>query len=79
MITQSAILILSAAAMWLLSGKGRRAHWGWAIGLASQPFWLWATFEAGQWGMFALSVYYSWIWYRGMRNHWAAEDAEVEA
>lgn len=76
---QAVILILSAAAMWLVSGRSRHARLGWAIGLASQPFWLYATWEADQWGMFALSIYYSWIWYRGMRNHWAREDTEIEA
>lgn len=70
MIAQAAILILSAAAMWLVSGRGRHERLGWAIGLASQPFWLWATWEAGQWGMFALSVFYTWTWARGFWNHW---------
>lgn len=66
---QAAILILSAAAMWLVSGRSRHARLGWAIGLASQPFWLYATFEAGQYGMFCLSLYYTTIWIRGWINH----------
>lgn len=69
--TQAAILILSAAAMWLVSGRSRHARLGWALGLASQPFWLYATFEAGQWGMFALAVFYSFAWANGLWNHWA--------
>lgn len=70
MIAQSAILILSAAAMWLVSGHGRHARYGWALGLASQPFWVYATFTAEQWGMFALSIFYTATWWRGLRNHW---------
>lgn len=70
--TQAAILILSAAAMWLVSGRSRHAHLGWALGLASQPFWLHATWEAGQWGMFALAVFYSFAWAHGLWNHWPA-------
>lgn len=66
---QGAILILSAAAMWLVSGRSRHARLGWALGLASQPFWLYATFEADQWGMFALAVFYTFAWANGLWNH----------
>lgn len=67
---QAAIFILSAAAMLLVSGRSRHARLGWALGLTSQPFWLYATFEAGQWGMFALAAFYSVAWANGLRNHW---------
>lgn len=66
---QAAILILSAVAMWLVSGRSRHARLGWALGLASQPFWLWETWQAGQWGMFLLAVFYSGAWARGLWNH----------
>lgn len=71
---QAAILILSAAAMWLVSGRSQHARFGWALGLASQPFWLYATFEAGQWGMFALAVFYSFAWANGLWNYGANKD-----
>ena len=69
---QAAILILSAAAMWLVSGRSRHARLGWALGLASQPFWLYATFVADQWGMLLLAVFYTGAWARGLVNHWGA-------
>jgi hypothetical protein len=69
-VTQAAILILSAAAMWLVSGRSRHACLGWALGLASQPLWLWETWQAAQWGMFALAVFYTGAWARGLANHW---------
>lgn len=69
---QAAILILSAAAMWLVSGRSRHARLGWAIGLVSQPFWLYATWQADQWGMFLLAVFYTGTWARGLVNHWGA-------
>lgn len=49
---QAAILILSAAAMWLVSGRSRHARLGWALGLVSQPFWLRETWLHEQYGMF---------------------------
>jgi hypothetical protein len=69
MIAQSAILILSAAALWLLSCKSPN-RWGWLVGLASQPFWLYETWQAAQWGMFANSLVFTAIYARGLRNHW---------
>lgn len=72
--TQFALLILSAAAIWLISGRGPWVRWGWACGLASQPLWLWETWHAEQWGMVALSVFYTWSWGRGLANHWVVRD-----
>lgn len=66
---QGALFALSAAAITLLSGRSRHARWGWWLGLASQPFWLIETARAEQWGMLALSVYYTGVWLRGVRNH----------
>lgn len=71
---QGAILILSAAAMWLVSGRSRPARLGWALGLSSQPFWLWETYTAGQWGMFLLAVFYTGAWARGLANNWRRHD-----
>jgi hypothetical protein len=68
-IIQGALFALSAAAITLLSGRSRYARWGWWLGLASQPFWLIETLRAEQWGMAALSVYYTGVWVRGVRNH----------
>lgn len=69
MITQLAIFLLSSASIWLLSGP-TPGLWGYALGLASQPFWLFAAARAQQWGVFALSLVYSVLWLRGIINHW---------
>tara|TARA_R110002153_G_scaffold78418_5_gene200835 strand:+ start:4334 stop:4567 length:234 start_codon:yes stop_codon:yes gene_type:complete len=42
------------------------------IGLAGQPFWLYATFSQDQWGMFALSVCYTAAWALGIKNKWSS-------
>ncbi len=70
MIAQSFILILSAVGIWLLSCK-TPSRWGWAVGLAAQPFWLWETWHAAQWGMFANALVFTGIYANGLRNHWS--------
>jgi hypothetical protein len=70
MIEQAAIATLGVAACWLSqSPKEReRAQAPW-FGLASQPFWLYATIQADQWGMAALSLIYTVGWIRGIRTY----------
>jgi hypothetical protein len=72
LIVQVAILVFSALAIWLLSGR-RPSRWGWVAGLTAQPFWLYATWSASQWGMFANAVIFTVIYVRGLRNHWTRE------
>ena len=69
MIAQAAILILSALALWLLSSKPP-SRWGWIVGLASQPFWIWETAHAEQWGMLANALVFTAIYARGAINAW---------
>lgn len=40
------------------------------FGMAGQPFWFYATFKAGQWGIFALSFVYAASWARGAWHFW---------
>lgn len=40
-------------------------RWAPVVGLAGQPFWLYSTGAAGQWGMFALCCAYTAIYARG--------------
>jgi hypothetical protein len=71
LVFQAAILVLGAVAIWLLSLKDERLRrWGYIVGLTSQPFWLFVTFKAGQWGMCALSVWYTYSWCQGIWNFW---------
>jgi len=73
-IDQIAIAVLGATAIWLV---GRREHWrkyGYLVGLLSQPFWLYASYKAEQWGIFALSIWYGYCWIQGLKNNWRAVD-----
>lgn len=73
MIEQVPLTILSLLAVFFLTGK-KNQRWGNVFGLLSQPFWLYATYKAGQWGMFALSFVYTGMWIRGIYNGWWAND-----
>lgn len=67
---QAWIFISGALAIWLLSDPFSRFHrHGCWIGLSGQPFWLWATFQHAQWGMFALTIIYSASFVRGILKH----------
>ena len=66
-IVQALILTSGAVAIWLAGDD--RPGWRAAapfVGVAGQPFWLWATWDAGQWGMLGLSIAYTLAWGRGV-------------
>jgi len=68
---QAVILITGALAIWLT--QQRNVSWqryACLIGIIGQPYWLLATYEAEQWGMFGLSIFYSYSWLVGINNHW---------
>lgn len=66
---QAALLILSATAAAMIALPEPWHGRGFVVGLASQPLWFVATWRARQWGMFALSAWYTGAWIVGIRNH----------
>lgn len=44
-------------------------RWANVVGLAGQPFWLYATASAEQWGMFPLCVAYTVAYIWGVYKH----------
>jgi nicotinamide riboside transporter PnuC len=69
-ISQVAILILSAAAIWFVSRREHWKRWGYIIGLCSQPFWFYTTITNKQYGMVLLSLWYTYSWAQGVLNYW---------
>lgn len=63
---QLAIAGLSIAAIYLVAGTHEYARWGFVVGLASQPFWIAATWRARQWGMLTVSLAYTPAWIGGI-------------
>lgn len=67
-------IIIGAAGISTVYLSQSRAHaarkWAAPIGLAAQPAWLYASWEAAQWGIFVLSIVYAIGWARGVYTHW---------
>lgn len=71
MIEQIAIAMLGVTAVFL--SQDHRADWrkyASILGLLGQPFWFYATWKAGQYGIFALCFLYTFSWARGFYNNW---------
>jgi len=74
---QVVIAVTGAAAIWMVGRKNAWRKWGYLVGLASQPFWLYATWTGGQYGMFALSCWYVYAWAQGYWNNRHAKTLEA--
>ncbi len=69
---QVVIAISSCVTIFFLSHLGNieLAKWGFLTGLVGQPFWLVSTVRKSQWGMFAVSVFYTWQFLDGVMRFW---------
>lgn len=62
---QVMIFVLGVMATFLVARKNK---WGFVLGLLSQPFWYITTYAHGQWGIFFLSLAYTFSWAYGCWN-----------
>lgn len=70
-IDQLIIIVSGISAIYLTQERSAaRRRWAPIIGLIGQPAWFWATIQAEQWGMFALSVLYTLVWIKGLWAQW---------
>ena len=60
-----ALFGLTAVYLSMVSTKPTHHRWAPVVGLAGQPFWLWVTADARQWGMFALCCCYTALYAKG--------------
>ena len=68
---QIGIAVFGVAAIRLSQDhRPKVARWACVCGLASQPFWFYATYTHEQWGIFAMCFAYTWAWAKGVRTHW---------
>lgn len=65
---QSILFILSALSIWIVTREEEWRKWGFVIGLLAQPFWVYSSYEAKQWGILALSLFYMYSWSQGIYN-----------
>lgn len=60
------IAVTGVLAIWLVQSPNDNArNVAPFLGLLGQPFWMYATFVAEQWGIFALTFFYTIAWARG--------------
>lgn len=70
-IDQIIIGICGLTSVWL--SQDARPSWSrfaCIFGLIAQPAWFYATWQAGQWAIFALAFVYTFGWARGVYNFW---------
>lgn len=68
---QLAIAIFGVSAIWLSNDRREKLRrWGPICGLLAQPAWLYTTYVHGQWVIFALTLFYTLGWCKGVRTYW---------
>jgi hypothetical protein len=71
MIGQVAIALTGTVAIFLTQSKNAEARrYACLFGIAGQPFWIYETWTAGQWGIFVLTFLYTLAWVKGIYTHW---------
>ena len=71
MIDQILIGLTGGVAIWLTQDKRESVRrFACLFGLAGQPFWFYSSYDAEQWGIFALCFLYAWAWLKGFKIHW---------
>ena len=68
---QIAIALTGVIAIWL--SQQSREEWkkyACLFGCAGQPFWFYSAYQAEQWGIFVLCIFYTYSWLLGLYNNW---------
>lgn len=69
--TQFLILFFSGSSIFFLSRKDHWQKWGFVLGLCGQPFWIWSAYHSGQWGIFFVSLWFTYRHIVGIANHFS--------
>lgn len=73
MIDQVVIAVCGIGSVFLSQDPSpNRRRYACLVGITAQPFWVYATWTAGQWGLLLLTGFYTAAWLRGIWNHWLA-------
>ena len=78
MISQIAIAIFGASAIWFVGRKEHWKRWGYIFGLISQPFWFYTAYTNEQWGILAMCLFYTYSWLQGFINYWIKVDEPIK-
>ena len=79
MISDIAIALLGFAAIRLSQAKSKTAKkYAPVVGLLSQPFWFYVTWQLGMPGMFILTIGYTYAWCVGINNEWMQQPGSLK-
>lgn len=71
MIDQIFIAITGICAVWFSQDKKSNVQkYACLFGLAGQPFWFYSSYQAAQWGIFILTIFYTFAWFKGFYQFW---------
>jgi len=69
-ISQALLLLSGGSAIWFLSRKEDWKRWGFIIGILGQPFWLYSSYMNELWGIFLLTIFYTYSFAQGIYFYW---------
>jgi hypothetical protein len=71
MIEQVGIALTGAIAIWLTQQNNNEwKRYACLFGMVGQPLWFYSAYQAEQWGILALTFFYTYSWYLGIKNNW---------
>ena len=76
-LSQILILMTGGVAVYLSQqGNDNLKRFACIFGAIGQPFWWYSTLQAEQYGMFALTLLYTYSWCLGIYNNWVKGGAD---
>jgi len=73
-ISQIMIFVCGVSGAFLYSSNSRYSKYAPVVGLIVQPFWFYTAWQNGQWGVFAVSVFYTASFVYGVWAFWFRKD-----
>lgn len=71
MLLQIVLTTLTLLATWCSQDSRVQVQkWAPIFGLLAQPLWLYTSLVNSQWGILFLTFVFTYIWFKGLRNHW---------
>jgi len=71
---QIIIIVFGATAIWFVGRREVWKRWGYILGLCSPPAFLYTAWQHKQWGIFLLSLWYTYSWGQGIYNYWVLKE-----
>lgn len=71
LLPQLGIAALGVTAIFLTQSRHENVRrWACVLGLCAQPFWIWSSVAAGQYGILLMCAFYGAAWGKGVWVHW---------